>query len=143
MTTDEQAINDILGRLEIAWSASDSKSFAASFIEDAIFVHIFWGGQLDGRHAIDAAHRHIFETLYKGSSASFLLRSIRFVRPDVAIVLVRQHVKFYEVNEAREIDTRPTLIMVKEEGNWHIVALQNTRISEVPAAAQDASRLAS
>jgi uncharacterized protein (TIGR02246 family) len=142
MTTDEQAINDILGRLEVAWNAGDSTSFAASFREDAIFIHIF-GGQLDGGPAIEAAHRHIFETLYKGSRASYLLRSVRFIRPDVAIVLVRQHVNFYEGNETREIDTRPTLIMVKEQGQWHIVALQNTRISEVPAAAQDASRLAS
>jgi len=46
-------------------------------------------------------------------------------------------VKFKEGNETRELETRPTLIVVKE-----IVAVQNTKITEVPAAAQGAARLA-
>ena len=96
----------------------------------------------DGRRAIEGAHRHIFETIYRGSHASFVLRSIRFLRPDVAVVFARAHVKFKEGNEAREIETRPTLIVVKEQDKWQIVAFQNTKISEVPAAAQAAARLA-
>jgi hypothetical protein len=34
------------------------------------------------------------------------------------------------------------LIVVKENGKWQIVAFQNTKISEVPAAAQAAAPLA-
>ena len=97
---------------------------------------------MDGRPAIEAAHRHIFETIYRGSHAAFVLRSIRFLRPDVAVVFARAHVKFKEGNEEREIETRPTLIVVKEQEKWQIVAFQNTKISEVPAAAQAAARLA-
>jgi hypothetical protein len=51
-------------------------------------------------------------------------------------------VQFKEGNEAREIATRPTLIVVKEEAKWQIVVFQNTRISEVPTAAEAAARLA-
>ncbi len=142
MTTDEQAISNILGQLEVAWNAADSQGFAASFMEDAVFIHIF-GGQLDGRAAIEAAHRQIFATIYRGSRTSYLLRSVRFVRPDVAMVLVQQHVELHESDRTRELDTRPTLVVAKEQGKWHIAALQNTRISDVPAAAQAASRLAS
>jgi len=141
MTKDEGAIQDILKQLETAWNASDSVSFAASFAEDANFIQIF-GGQLDGRTAIEAAHRHIFDTIYKGSHASFLLRSIRFVRPDVAIVFSRAQVNFQDGKEAREIETRPTLIVAKQEATWQIVAFQNTKISDVPTAAQAAARLA-
>jgi uncharacterized protein (TIGR02246 family) len=97
---------------------------------------------LDGRTAIEAAHRIIFNTIYKDSHASFPLRSIRFVRPDVAIVFARAQVKFKENNENREIETRPTLIVVKEQANWQIVTFQNTRISEAPTAAQAAANLA-
>jgi len=53
MTADEQAIRDILIQLEVAWNGADSRSFAAPFAEDANFIHIF-GGQLDGRPAIEA-----------------------------------------------------------------------------------------
>ena len=142
MTADEQAIQGILQQMDAAWNRYDSVSFAAVFAEDANFIHIF-GGQLDGRTAIEAAHRNIFETIYKGSLASFVLRSIRFLRPDIAVVFARAHVKFKEGNEAREIETRPTLIVVKEQDKWQIVAFQNTKVSEVPAAAQAAARLAS
>jgi uncharacterized protein (TIGR02246 family) len=103
---------------------------------------IFLRGQLDGRPTIEEAHRRIFETIYRDSRASFVLGNIRFLRPDVAVVFARAQVKFKEGNEARELETRPTLIVVKEQDKWQIVAFQNTKISEVPAAAQAAARLA-
>ncbi len=141
MTTDEGAIRAILQELEAAWNAYDSVSFAALFAEDAVFIHIF-GGQLDGRTAIETAHRVIFATIYRGSHASLMLRTIRFVRPDVAVVFAQMHVQYVENNETRELETRPTLIVVREQAKWQIVTFQNTRISEVPKPAQDAARLA-
>jgi uncharacterized protein (TIGR02246 family) len=135
MTADEQIIRGILQQLETAWNHYDSISFAAAFAEDANSIHVF-GGQLDGRAAIEAAHRNIFETIYKGSHASFVLRSLRFLRPDVAVVFARAHVTFMEGNEPREMETRPTMIVVREQDKWQIVAFQNTKISQVPAAAR-------
>ncbi len=141
MATDAKPIQAILQQLEAAWNAYDSVGFAALFAEDANFIHIF-GGQLDGRTAIEAAHRVIFTTIYRGSRASFMFRGIRFVRPDVAIVFAQMRVKLEENNETREFETRPTLIVVKEQAKWEIVTFQNTKISAVPTAAQDAARLA-
>src|SRR5215469_9765635 len=97
MRTDEQVIQEILQQIESAWNHYDSVSLAGVFAEDAKFIHIFGG---------TVAHRNIFETIYGGSHASFMLRSIRFLRPDVAVVFARAHVKFKEGNEAREIETR-------------------------------------
>jgi uncharacterized protein (TIGR02246 family) len=141
MTTEERVIQAILQQLEAAWNAYNSASFAALFAEDANFIHIF-GGQLDGRTAIEAAHRVIFNTIYRGSRASFMLRNIRFVRSDVAVVFAQMRVQFEQGDEKREIETRPTLIVVKDQAKWQIVTFQNTKISEVPTAAQDAARLA-
>ena len=59
MTADEQAIEAILQQIETAWNRYDSVRLAAVFSEDANFIQIF-GGQLDGRAAIETAHRHIF-----------------------------------------------------------------------------------
>ena len=140
MTTDEQAIGDVLKQLETAWNASDSNAFAATFLEDATFIQIF-GGQLDGRPAIEASHRVIFDTIYKSSHASFTLRSVRALRPGVAIAFSQAHLKFLNGNQPREMDTRPTLILVQEDGRWQIAVLQNTRVTEVPSAAQAAARL--
>ena len=141
MTADEAAIQEAVKHLESAWNEYDSKRFAGQFVEDATFIQIF-GGQLDGRAAIEASHRAIFDTIYKGSHASFVVRSIRFVRPDVAIVFTRAHLTFHDGSESREIETRPTMIMSRQQARWQIVAFQNTKISEMPTAAQAASRLA-
>src|SRR5512142_245980 len=128
MTTDEQVMQGMLQQLETTWNRYDSIGFAAAFAEDATFIHIF-GGQLDGRAAIEAAHRNIFETIYRGSHASFVLRSMRCLSPDVVVAFARAHVEFKEGDEAREIETRPTLIVVKEQDKWQIVTFQNTKIS--------------
>lgn len=141
MTADEQSIYGILEQLEAAWNASDSRRWSSFFAGDATFIHIF-GGQLDGQAAIEGAHRVIFETIYKGSRLSIASRSIRFVRPDVAVVFAQMHLALAQGAPMPDFDTRPTMVMVKERGAWQIVALQNTRISEVPAAAQAAGRLA-
>jgi uncharacterized protein (TIGR02246 family) len=141
MTTDEQAVQNILQQFETAWNHYDSVSIGALFVEDATFIHIF-GGQLDGRSAIEASHRVIFDTIYKGSIATFTLRSIRFVRPDVAVVFARAQVKCKEGGSRPEIETRPTLVVVKEQAMWRVVAFQNTKITEVPIAAQAAAQLA-
>ena len=76
-----------------------------------------------------------------GATAALTVDHAR-MRPDVAIVFARAHVQWLEGNEPREIETRPTLIVVKEQARWQIVAFQNTKISEGPAAAQAAARLA-
>ena len=70
MKADEQVIKEILQQLESAWNRYDSATFAAGFAEDANFIHIF-GGQLNGRAAIEAAHRNIFETIYPGEPSQF------------------------------------------------------------------------
>jgi len=142
MTTDEVAIQGIVKQLEAAWNEYDSVGYAAPFAEDANFIQIF-GGQLDGRAAIEASHRYIFSTMYTGSLLNFVLRDIRFLRHDVAIVFARAYLTFSEGGETREMETRPTMILVKGEAGWQIVAFQNTRVSAMPAAAQAASRLAS
>lgn len=139
--TDEQSIRDILEQLEAAWNASDSGRWTSFFAPDATFIHIF-GGQLDGHAAIEGAHRVIFDTMYKGSRLSIGSRSIRFVRPDVAVVFAHMHLALPQGAPMPDFDTRPTMVMVKEGAKWQIVAFQNTRISEVPAAAQAAAGLA-
>ncbi len=126
MTPDEQLLHKVVQQLETAWNRYDSISFAAVFTEDATFIHIF-GGQLDGRAAIEAAHRNIFDTIYRGSHASFVPRNIRFLRLDVAVIFAGAIVKFMEGDESREIETRPTMVVVKQTNKWQIVAFQKRR----------------
>lgn len=136
MTHEERALHGIVYQLEQAWNAADGAAFAAPFSDGADFVHIL-GGYYTGRAAIEAGHRMIFGTIYKGSTVHYSVEKIRFVRPDVALVFLRQHLEFFENGESRALDARPTALAEKIDGKWKIVAMQNTRISEAGGTAVD------
>jgi uncharacterized protein (TIGR02246 family) len=129
-------------QLEGAWNAADAGGFAALFGEDADFIHIL-GGYYTGREAIEAGHRMIFGTIYEGSSVRYSVERIRFLRPDVAIVFLRQFLQFQEGGVASELEARPTIIAEKVGDRWHIAALQNTRITEAGTAPKKATSNAS
>ena len=129
MTTQEGPLHELAEKLENTWNNSDSAAWAALFAEDADFIHIL-GGHFHGREAIEHGHRQIFDTIYKGSRNSFEVEGVRFVRPDVAIVFVRAHLKWYLNGVEQQIDARPTLMAHKKDnGQWEIVAFQNTLIT--------------
>ena len=133
MTNDEKVLHGLVYQLEAAWNAADAASFAALFAEDADFIHIL-GGYYTGRAAIEAGHRMIFGTIYKGSSVRYSVEKIRFLRPDVAdhfsspvSAISRGRCDATSWRHGR------TIIAEKPDGKWQIVNLQNTRITEAGA----------
>jgi len=138
MTSDERSLHQLVYQLEAAWNAGDGTGFAEAFAEEADFIHIL-GGYYSGRAAIEAGHRMIFGTIYKGSTVRYSVEKIRFIRPDVAVVSARQYLQFYEDGAARELQARPLLVLEKKDGLWEIVTLQNTRITEAGAPAKGRS----
>ena len=133
MTSDEKALHEMVYHLEAAWNAADGQSFAEAFAEAADFIHIL-GGYYTGRAAIEAGHRMIFGTIYKGSTVRYSVEKISFLRVDVAIVFLRQYLQFQEGGAASDLEARPTIIAEKRDGKWQIAHMQNTRITETGAA---------
>lgn len=136
MTNDERALHGVVYELEQAWNAADGTAFAAHFADDADFVHIL-GGYYTGRAAIEAGHRMIFGTIYKGSTVHYRVERVRFLRPDVALVFLRQHLQLFEDGQPRDLEARPTIVAERTDDKWQIVAMQNTRISEAGGGAVD------
>ena len=132
MTSDEKTLHEMVYHLEAAWNAADGQSFAEAFAEDADFIHIL-GGYYTGRAAIEAGQRMIFGTIYKGSTVRYSVEKIRFLRPDVAVVSLRQYLQFHEEGATSDLEARPTIIADKRDGKWQIAQLQNTRITEARA----------
>src|SRR5271166_1891731 len=133
MTSDERCLHQLVYQLEAASNAADGKSFSEGFAEDADFIHIL-GGYYTGRAAIETGHRMIFGTIYKGSTVRYSVERIRFLRPDVAIVYLRQYLQLNEGGAPSDVEARPTIVAEKRDGKWQIVNLQNTRITEAGAA---------
>ena len=123
---DEAAIRAIIAGLADAWTRGDSDAWGRAFAEDADFT--VWNGlYVKGRAAIARGHAQIFSTIYKDTKLDAHVRSIRFLRDDVAVVHVEGSVvKKGEPSPASPIDC-PVLVMTRDKGQWLVAAFQNTR----------------
>lgn len=85
---DREAIEKVVAGYGAAWNAHDSKAFACLFTEAAAFT--FWSGTEihGGRQEIEREHATRFATLFRDSRQVIEITRIRFVRPDVASVVV-------------------------------------------------------
>ena len=124
---DEAAIRAIIRGVEDAWNAHDGKAFAAPFAADADYV-IVNGGYIRGRDAIEKGHVDLFSTLYKESHNVATIKSVRFLRPDVAVAHVEWKLEFKAGGETRKGHAMNTMVFTKENGKWSIAAFQNTPV---------------
>lgn len=126
-SADEAAIRQVVQQVQDGWNAHDGKAFAAPFAPNADYV-VVNGIRAIGREAIEKGHTAIFTTIYKDSQNVGTVKSIRFLRPDVAVVHVEWNLEFRAGGETRKGHAMNTMVMTKEGGKWSIAAFQNTPI---------------
>jgi uncharacterized protein (TIGR02246 family) len=127
MSGDEMAIRANVRQMETGWNAHDGKAFAAPFAADADYV-VVNGMHAKGRNEIEKGHTGIFTTIYKDSRNAATIRSVRFLRKDVAVVHTEWNLEFTAGGEMRKAHALSTMIMTRENGKWSIAAFQNTMI---------------
>jgi uncharacterized protein (TIGR02246 family) len=88
-----------------------------------------------GRDAFRDRHDQIFRTAYRGSTKHEDIVSIKFVRPDVAIVETLQTITGYQeflpganADAKGRLRTRLLQVLVKEGGEWEIAAYHNVDV---------------
>jgi len=123
----EAAIRQVIRQVEAGWNAHDGKAFAAPFAEDADYV-IVNGMHVKGREAIDKGHAAIFASIYKDSKNTASIKSIRFLRPDVAVVHNEWNLEFKLGGQKRSGRAMNTMLMTENGGKWSIAAFHNTPI---------------
>jgi len=127
MGPDETAVRQIVQHVQDGWNAHDAKAFAAPFNADADYV-IVNGMHINGRDAIEKGHIGIFATIYKDSRNIAAIKSVRFLRKDVAVVHVEWNLEFIAGGKTQRGRAFNTMIMTKDNGKWGIAAFQNTPI---------------
>lgn len=135
-SADETAIRANVEQLARGWNAKSGAEFAKPFAGDADYV-VINGMQLKSRAVIDKAHQQIFDTIYKNTTISLAVQTVRFLRPDVAVVHVSGVMKLTEGETVRTTNARMTLVMTKTGGQWQIDAFQNTPIRDASAERKD------
>lgn len=126
-SADEAAIRKIVQQVQDGWNAHDGKAFAAPFAPNADYV-VVNGTKIEGRDAIEKGHAAIFATVYRESHNVGTIRSIRFLRPDVAVVHVEWNLEFQAGGQPQKAQAMNTMVMTKDGGQWSIAAFQNTPI---------------
>jgi uncharacterized protein (TIGR02246 family) len=127
----EKQVLAVLNDVVEAWNAGDATAYGRLFTEDAIYV-TFFGLTMPGRKAIEEGHRALFDGPLKGSKlAGGGKPGVRFVRPDVAVVLSGGG---RSVNGESGPASTVTYVLVKDDADWLITSFQNTRVSDPRAA---------
>jgi uncharacterized protein (TIGR02246 family) len=104
---DDALIRDVISKQEAAWNAGDGQAYALDLAADASFTNLF-GMVFYGKPAFAARHQEILTTFYKGTRKTHVVRRIRFITPDVAIVDID--------NELSGVKTMPAGIAVPTDG---------------------------
>lgn len=130
----ETHVYELLRRLVRAWNDGDAMAYAAQFTEDADYV-TFFGQNMPGRQAIEEGHRALFEGPLKGSTLPEPASpKIRFVRPDVAVVVSSgdgSTLAGVERPDPGRASTQ-TYVAVLDGDEWRFASFQNTRITPLP-----------
>lgn len=126
-TKDETTIRTIVTSLNEAWTKADARSWGEQFAEDADFT-VWTGTFVKGREAIIRGHEEIFRTIYQGTKLQLKVRSVRFLRDDVAVVHAEGSVVKKEEEFPAAPQVVPVCILIKEKGSWRIAVFQNTKV---------------
>lgn len=121
MNSDVEAIAQVVAVVEHAQNNEDPEEFLALFREDAIWT-TGGGKRLFGLEEIADFTRQVLPGGMQGSTVTFALEHVLFIRPDVAAVKVIQE---YRTPDGADVGT-PLWVMSKEGGRWLIAAAQNT-----------------
>jgi len=123
-TDDEAAIRSVLSASGKGWSAGDAKLASSVYTEDAQWMNAF-GRRKNGRAEIEAFLTWLFAHPGEQNTKSTARRdfSIKFLRPDVAVVHFYQEVTGQLTDDGKETPKRRihvTKIVTKENGKWLI-----------------------
>lgn len=129
--SDEQQVRDLYAHVMDGWNQGSGELFAAPFAEESDFV-AFDGTRFRGRAEIARFHDPLFKTHLKGTRLVGDVMDVRFVRSDVAVLHARGGtIPRGRSKAARERDSIQTLVAVKRDGRWQLVAFQNTRLRPI------------
>lgn len=132
--SDETAVRSILQDQVTAWNKGDADAYSRHFATDGTFTNLV-GMFFTGQDAFRERHDQIFKGAYRGSTKQEDIVSLKFVRPDVAIVETLQTVTGFQkllpgtsTDAKGRLRTRLLQVLVKDGGEWKIAAYHNVDV---------------
>ncbi len=124
---DEQAIRQFFANADIAWNHHSAEQLVnpQNTVADADFVNVY-GGWNKGRENFAALMGRLQAGPFHDITRHTVVEKIRFVRPDVAVVITTNIDRH---GDASPTESRGTFILSKESGQWLLNSFQNTEIT--------------
>lgn len=124
-----EAAEALVAELERAQQQEDVDAFVALFREDAVWTTA-GGRRLAGRDEIASFTAQVLPGAMRESTARYTVDRVVLVRPDVAVVQVRQTPITHDGDPiADQPEGRPTYVVAREGERWLLVAGQNTQVA--------------
>jgi uncharacterized protein (TIGR02246 family) len=137
---EERAVRDAVERFGAAWNRHDAKAMAAAFAPEGDIVNPY-GEVVKGRPALEALFAKEQIRFAHGTRFVDTVESLRFLKPDVALVdgaLTVSGVRGAGPDAPpTTLKGRYTDVLVKQEGRWQILARRVMLIVPEPGTAPD------
>lgn len=137
-TPADAEIRALVAAQEKAWNAGDGDAYSKDVSADVAFTNIF-GMVMYGSTDFVARQRQVLATFFKGTTKRHLIRRIRFVTPDVALVDIDNEVSGVKamppgivVPPDGVVRTQLLEIFVRRGGRWWIEAYHNVDLKPAP-----------
>jgi uncharacterized protein (TIGR02246 family) len=123
-SVDERAISALLERMAQAWEEGDADAYGANFTEDCRYI-AFFGGIYRGRSEIVESHRALWKKTLRGTRQYSELLEIRFVAPDMALVVTQGDVAKTPPKTLSKVQSY--CVVRQPNGQWLAAQFQNTK----------------
>lgn len=127
---DEAAIRRVVADFADAFNRHDAAAVVRDFAEDVDHVSVR-GRWQRGRAELEQTQRRFHATIWAGMTYHPAVEHLRFLRPDVAAVLVRGTLR---AASGAEEAARSTWIMSREGGRWLCRAFHQSYVADIPLA---------
>ncbi len=138
-TLDTLTIQNIMNEEVIAWNKGDAETYSKHFAEDGTFTNIL-GIFFTGHKAFLERHEQIFKGVFNKTILEQEITSLKFIRPDVAIVETLTWISGFSIagppagthlDDKGRLKTRLLQVMLKEDANWKIVTYHNIDVKPI------------
>lgn len=137
MSTDTD-LQALVNGMQEGWNTHDGARYAEVFTDDADFITVA-GLRAHGRDMIAAGHQEIFDTIFADTRISLEVNSIRYLRPDVAILDLTSQMQGGKGPRT----SYPFAVAARNQDAWQLVALHNMVPIDRPVAGPVEAGLAS
>ena len=134
----EAQIRALVAAQEQAWNAGDGDAYSKDVSADVAFTNIF-GMVMYGSADFTARQRQVLATFFKGTTKRHVIRRIRFVTPDVALVDIANEVSGVKAMPAGIVPppdgvlkTQLLEVFVRRGDRWWIEAYHNVDLKPAP-----------